>query len=115
MSRIIKHDKPLSERDINYLKSRGRYDEIERNRKKFANAKTTEAKQDSPKPAETSEAKNEGGQKLSLDADIFEKVKGLSATDLEHELKSHQIAVPQTEREQRISLAKYLQAQREKK
>jgi hypothetical protein len=111
VSRIIKHDKPLSDADIRYLHVRGRHAEIERNKKKFAKGK--EPQQDSAKAEAKQEPKSEGAQKLSLDQDIFEKVKGLSPDDLKVELAKHGLEVPKTEREQRITLAKWLQDHRD--
>lgn len=112
MSRVIKSDKPFTESEIKYLQSRGRHVDIERNRKKFANGpKEPEkaSKEAEAKPA----AKSEGAQKLQLDQDIFQKVKGLSPDDLKVELAKHGLKAPATEREQRVTLAKWLQDHRD--
>lgn len=114
MSRIIKNDKPFTESEIKYLYSRGRHADIAANRKKFGNA--PKESKESPKKAEEVEApKSEEGQKLSLDSDIFERVKGLSAASLTAELKKAGLGVPETERDQRIKFAKHLQEQRDSK
>lgn len=113
MSRIIKHDSPLTESDIKYLQTRGRHAEIERNRKKFADAKPKEPAKDSAPKEEKPAPEVQGGQKLHLDEDLFEKVKAMSPNDLRAELRKVKIAPPKSEREMRIKLAQHLQEERD--
>jgi len=114
MARVIPLDKPLSDEDEKYLRSRGRFADIERNRKKFADAKSSKSQQDSKKAEEKPAPKPEGAQKFSLDQDIFEKVKAFTHEDLNVEFAKAGLDAPSTVREMRVVLAQHLQNERNK-
>lgn len=116
MSRQIKLDEPLSEKDIKYLKSRGRHADVLRNQKKFgSDAKSKKTEEDSTSATEKPTSKIEGGQRAKLDQDIVERVRNTKGDDLKVALAKAGLKPAATERESRIALAQHLQAEKNKK